>query len=195
LYASDHDIFAFLIDDQHPVEVPGLGEGGVMYRGFYVWNSEVGDKTFGLSTFMVRRVCDNRILWGVKDQTTLRIRHTSGAPGRFLAEAMPALRSYSEAGTAREVAQIQAAAATEVAKDAGSAIEWLRARGFTGNVAKASVEAAEREEGRAASVWDLMNGVTALARGIEFQDERVALERKAGELISVAVLAARSARR
>ena len=35
-------------------------------------------------------------------------------------------------------------------------------------------------------VWDVATGVTAYARGVQYQDERVALERKAGEIIDLA---------
>jgi hypothetical protein len=34
LYASDRDVFIFLVDPQNPIEV----NGEVLYRGFYTWN-------------------------------------------------------------------------------------------------------------------------------------------------------------
>ena len=44
LYASDRDVFLFLVDDLHPIEVGKLADGSpdLMFRGFYAWNSEVG---------------------------------------------------------------------------------------------------------------------------------------------------------
>jgi hypothetical protein len=60
LYASDRDVFLFLVDPKNPVEV----NGEILFRGFYAWNSEVGSATFGLCTFLYRHVCDNRIIWG-----------------------------------------------------------------------------------------------------------------------------------
>ena len=38
LYASDRDVFIFLVDPDHPIEV---GDD-ILFRGFYTWNSEVG---------------------------------------------------------------------------------------------------------------------------------------------------------
>ena len=43
LYASDRDVFLFLVDDTHPIEAGRLpnGEPDLYFRGFYAWNSEV----------------------------------------------------------------------------------------------------------------------------------------------------------
>ena len=82
LYASDRDVFIFLVDPDHDIEVGG----DVLHRGFYTWNSEVGSAVFGLTTFLYRYVCDNRIIWGATDVQELRIRHTGGAPDRFAYE-------------------------------------------------------------------------------------------------------------
>src|SRR3990167_9510685 len=50
LYASDRDVFLFLVDDLHPIEAGKLpnGEPDLYFRGFYAWNSEVGAKTLGI---------------------------------------------------------------------------------------------------------------------------------------------------
>jgi hypothetical protein len=62
LYASDRDVFVFLVDPDHPIEVPG--ESGPLFRGFFLSNSEVGSATCSLTCFLYRYVCDNRIVWG-----------------------------------------------------------------------------------------------------------------------------------
>jgi hypothetical protein len=48
LYASDRDIFLFLVDDTHPIEAGKLpnGEPDLYFRGFYAWNSEVTGKCY-----------------------------------------------------------------------------------------------------------------------------------------------------
>ena len=60
LYASDRDVFIFLVDPDHAIEVGN----DTLFRGFYAWNSEVGSQVFGLATFLYRYVCDNRMIWG-----------------------------------------------------------------------------------------------------------------------------------
>jgi hypothetical protein len=49
LYASDRDVFLFLVDDLNPIEAGRLPDGSpdLYFRGFYCWNSEVGAKTLG----------------------------------------------------------------------------------------------------------------------------------------------------
>ena len=44
LYASDRDVFLFLVDDLNPIEAGRLPDGSpdLYFRGFYCWNSEVG---------------------------------------------------------------------------------------------------------------------------------------------------------
>ena len=59
LYASDRDVFLFLVDDTHPIEAGRLpnGDPDLYFRGFYCWNSEVGSKTLGIASFYLRAVC------------------------------------------------------------------------------------------------------------------------------------------
>lgn len=69
LYASDRDVFIFLVDDLNPIEAGRLSDGSpdLYFRGFYCWNSDVGAKTLGMASFYLRAVCQNRNLWGVED--------------------------------------------------------------------------------------------------------------------------------
>ncbi|WP_189354525.1 DUF932 domain-containing protein, partial [Mesorhizobium sp. M2A.F.Ca.ET.039.01.1.1] len=85
LYASDRDIFVFLVDDLNPIEAGRLpnGEPDLYFRGFYAWNSEVGSKTLGIASFYLRAVCQNRNLWGVEDFQEITIRHSKYAASRF----------------------------------------------------------------------------------------------------------------
>src|SRR5260370_32470072 len=62
LYASDRDVFLFLVDDLNPIEAGRLGDGSpdLYFPGFYCWNSEVGAKTLGIASFYLRAVSLNR---------------------------------------------------------------------------------------------------------------------------------------
>ena len=57
LYASDHDVFLFLVDDLNPIEAGRLPDGApdLYFRGFYCWNSEVGAKALGIASFLSAR--------------------------------------------------------------------------------------------------------------------------------------------
>jgi hypothetical protein len=183
LYASDRDVFLFLVDPLHPIEVPGAR--GPLYRGFMTWNSEVGAAVFGLTTFLYRTVCDNRIIWGATDVRELRIRHTGGAPERFAHEGARYLARYADEGTGSIVGAIKAAQAFEAPATAEKGwAGWLAQRGFTAKQAEASVAAAQAEEGEVRSLWDIVNGATAMARAIPHTDERVRVETLAGKLLA-----------
>ena len=98
LYASDRDVFIFLVDDTHPIEAGKLpnGDPDLYFRGFYCWNSEVGAKTLGMATFYLRAVCMNRNLWGVENFEEVKIRHSKFAANRFAHEAAPALEHFAD---------------------------------------------------------------------------------------------------
>ena len=184
LYASDRDVFLFLVDPDHPVEV----NGEQLFRGFMTWNSEVGAATFGLTTFLYRYICDNRIIWGATQVNELKIRHTGGAPDRFGREGAYYLERYANESTAQTVETIKKAAAFELPpiddKSKSPWQDWLQKRGFSANLAKIAIDKAKEEEGEAKTLWNIVNGLTAHARGISHTDTRVELETKAGNLLN-----------
>lgn len=181
LYASDRDVFMFLVDEDAVIEASGER----VKRGFYVWNSEVGSATFGLAAFTYDYVCDNRIIWGQKDFTQLTIRHTSGGPHRFIRQAVPQIKAYAESSAAGQAEVIRRAKATEVGKDRESVLAWMKARGFTAPVARAAYDAAEADPRGYSprSVWGLVQGVTDAAHEVAHTDARVDLEARAGKLL------------
>lgn len=183
LYASDRDVFIFLVDAQNEIEI----DGEKLYRGFYCWNSEVGAQVFGLTTFLYRYVCDNRIIWGATDVKEIRIRHTRGAPERFAYEGSRYLKRYAEESTQKLIEGVKQAKNTELPiTNTETVSSWLQDRGFTKAQANSSVDYAMSEEGQARTFWDVVNGITAYARSITHTDERVDLEQKAGKLMEMA---------
>lgn len=189
LYASDRDIFLFLVDDTHPIEVGKLANGDpdLMFRGFYVWNSEVGDKTFGLATMYLRGVCQNRNLWGVEEFQQVTIRHTAEAPARFIDEAAPALTKFMTAKTAPVIEAVKASKSLVVAKTDEERAAFLMKFGFSASTAKSLIQTSIDEEGRPPeSVFDFSQAVTASARGIAHQDERIRMERVAAQIFAAA---------
>lgn len=184
LYASDRDVFLFMVDESRPIE----RGNEQLFRGFMVWNSEVGSSAFGLQTFLYRYVCDNRIIWGATNVDEIRIRHTGGAPDRFASEGATFLRRYANESTALIEGHLKRAQEHEVAKDAKGIEDWLRNRGFTQKMAVAARAKAEEETGNPRSLWNIIQGVTAEARSVLHTDTRVDLERKAGDLMKYAAV-------
>ena len=187
LFASDRDVFVFLVDDRNPIEVGKLpnGEPDLMFRGFYAWNSETGSKTAGIAAMYLRGVCMNRNLWGVENFEEIKIRHTKFAPDRFAMEARPALQSFANGSTHSFIEGVQAAKNARIAKDDEERLDFLTKRaGLSGRMAKAASARHFKEEGRPVeTVWDAAQAITAIARDVPHQDARIQVERKAGALL------------
>ena len=186
LYASDRDVFLFLVDDRNPIEAGKLPDGSpdLFFRGFYCWNSEVGAKTLGIASFYLRAVCQNRNLWGVEDFQEIRIRHSKHAAGRFAHEAAPALTRFAESSPAPFVQGIRAARERIVARNDEDRTDFLRKRGFSKAETGRIVETVLAEEGRPPeSVFDFVQGITAIARTKTQQDARLAIEGRAKALL------------
>ena len=189
LYASDRDVFLFLVDDTHPIEAGRLpnGEPDLYFRGFYAWNSEVGSKTLGIASFYLRAVCANRNLWGTEAFEEITIRHSKFAAQRFAHEAAPALTSFANSSPAAFVAGIKAARERIVARGQEDRDAFLRRRGFSKGETGKVIEMVLAEEGRPPeTIFDFVQGITALARTKANQDTRLDLEGKAKKLLESA---------
>lgn len=184
LYASDRDVFIFMIDGGSLLEA---GPRAQLHRGFFLWNSEVGSRSFGLTTFMFNVVCGNHIVWGAQDIRELRIRHTANGPYRFDSEAAPQLLAYANSSANQELDAIKRAQEYLIPGTlTEDRIRWLTERKFTRSEAREAIKTAEREEGQAATLWDIVQGLTAYARGMDYVDARVDLETRAGQLLNIA---------
>src|SRR5260370_841460 len=167
LYASDRDVFLFLVDDTHPIEAGRLPDGSpdLYFRGFYCWNSEVGSKMLGIASFYLRAMCMNRNLWGVENFEEIAIRHSKFAAQRFAHEAAPALASFAGSSPAPFIAGIGAARERISARNDEDQDGFLRKRGFSKSETVKIIEPVLHEEGRPPRVFDFVQGITALARG------------------------------
>lgn len=186
LYASDRDVFLFLVDDTHPIEAGKLSNGDpdLFFRGFYCWNSEVGSKTLGIATFYLRAVCMNRNLWGVENFEEINIRHSKFAANRFASQAAPALTHFADSSPAHFVTGIKAARERIVARTDDDRATFLRNRGFSKADTNKIIATVLDEEGHpAVSLYDFVQGITAVARSRTHQDDRLELEGRARKLL------------
>lgn len=189
LYASQQDVFMFLVDETRPIEVGKTADGhpDLLCRGIILWNSEVGRCVFGIMGFLYRYVCANRIIWGAQDITELRIRHSGRAPERFIEEGLPILERYAGASLAETAQVLKKAKALPAGKTDDDCIEWLQNRGgYSKQQATYILRRAEAEEDNPRSVWGLVQGATSLAKAIEYQDQRTDAEERASNLLRYA---------
>lgn len=184
LYASDRDLFVFLADEVNRIEMPNRRDGkhGSLARGFFVWNSEVGSASIGMAMFLFDYVCCNRIVWGAEGFEEIRLRHTVTAPDRWLEEVTPTLIAYANSQAAPVEAKLIAAQQQKI----DDLDKFFASRKFTRKDALVIQQAHVREEGRPIeTMWDAVTAVTAHAKTIPFQDERVAYERQGGAILDL----------
>jgi hypothetical protein len=183
LYGSDRDCFVFLADEKNRVTIPNRrdGQSGTAARGFFVWNSEVGDKTLGIATFLFDYACKNRIVWGASGFQQITIKHTSGAPIRWVDEVLPVINAYQH-GSAKPIEDAIVAAQAKKIDD----VNDFLAKRFGPRLVDKLVAIHQVEESRPIeTLWDAATAVTAYAKGVPHQDARVHLERQAGALLEL----------
>jgi hypothetical protein len=182
LYASDHDMFAFFINDENPVEVGNAKLG----RGFFCWNSETGASTFGLTTFLYNYVCANHIVWGAEQVQGLKIIHKRQAPDRFYNEAIPILNGFVENHNLEENIKSLAHKAMNqyVGNNLGHVFDWFKGRPFTIKEIADGWQTGIAEGEDVTNLWGMVQGLTATARDMRFGDKKVDLERRAGSLLA-----------
>ena len=187
IYGSDRDVFIFLVDDLNPIEIGKLpnGEPDLVFRGFYISNSEVGAKSCKIATMYMRGICQNRYVGVLKilvksllDIPNSRRNVLAMKPSQLLDPlAMDLLLKVLDG--------IQAAQDAQIAEDEEQALKFLQKRvGLSARMAKAAyTRHGEEEQKPMKTIWDASNAITAIARDIPHQDNRLDLERKAGQLL------------
>ena len=185
LFASDHDFFIFLADEENRVKFGNRRKGEDdkgLARGFFVRNSMVGDCKFTVSMFLFDYACSNRIVWGAECYEEISIRHSKTAPDRWIGQAQGLLESYRNSSvTPLENALAEACVAKLEDK---RVVEILAPLVGVRSVEKVKAQHMEEEHRPMETLWDTVTGLTAYAKNVPFQDERVKLEREAGKLLS-----------
>jgi hypothetical protein len=106
---------------------------------------------------------------------------------------MPTLLGYADASPLPLEASIRKASdtllAAEVPKDDAERFKQALAYAskhakFTNTEIKSGIDFAKSEEGDCRTVWHLVQGLTAYARGFDYVDARVDLETRAGKLLN-----------
>ena len=126
----------------------------------------------------------NRNLWGVEGFEEISIRHSKFAAHRFAHEAAPALTNFARSSPAPFIAGVKAARERIVARNDEERESFLRKRGFSKAETAKVIASLLDEEGRPPeSIFDFVQGITAIARAKPHQDARLELEGKAKALL------------
>jgi len=190
LFRSDRDSFAFFYGDKSPGDD---GFGGLR-KGIVVYNSEVGAKSFGFSTFYFREICANFLIWDATGVKARRARHTGAVVGA-VREFREDLQEIGATLTTRELDAFEAVRATRFVPEGPNerdlAVQRL-VREFRLTEADA-LEAADLvrspENPGDFTVWGVVNGLTSAAKAGPYADDRFDRSVIAGRILASALQA------
>ena len=166
--------------------VDGGGERDEMYRGYYMWNSEVGDCKFYIDVFLFRVICGNLQIWGKTSEFQANNVHRKNAARRFEDEGISSLRKYLQSGTHTQLEWIRNAKNMILPAKEPEVIEIGFKRGIPKQTMVKAIALANEEEGKCENMWELVQGGTAFARDLPYADDRIALSTQFGKLMELA---------
>lgn len=186
--ANDRDAFLFMVDYDAQIRVPGYD--APLFRGFFLSNSEVGGGSLVWTGFLLDGVCCNLNVWGAREVTEIRLRHTSGIHERTPA-LYDAARSLAQSSAREDEERIRAAQRTLVADTHAGVVSKLfgmNLPGVTKAVAAAAVEVAASTPryGDPRSVWAVGNGLTEVSQRSGRAETRATIDRSAGRVFRMA---------
>lgn len=184
LYASDHDMFAFVRNNSVVIREPGNPDG--LQRGVIVENSEVGASALKLTRFLYRELCGNHIIWGASKVLEIAVRHVGDARDRF-SRYYGEIKRYAETGATEDEAKISAARKVYIADTKEGVLDKLfgmRQLALSRKALEGGYEAVNREQdGDPNSVWGIVQGLTRYSQKTSYADQRYAIDRAAGRIL------------
>jgi len=182
LYAGEQDMFCFLIDPTGWAEI----EGESFAPGFFVWNSEVGRRSVGVSTFWWQQICANHIVWDATEVVEFTRKHTARVSDS-LSEIRRIIETLVEKRDQRRdsfVQVIRRAMQTSLGQDAEEVEKVLTRSGITQTLAKKATETA-REQGRF-TVFALVDALTKMTQETKNAGDRTEADQRAAKLLALA---------
>lgn len=184
LYASDHDMFAFVRNNSVVVREAGNPDG--LQRGVIVSNSEVGAASLKLTKFLYREMCGNHIVWGASKVIELSVRHIGNARNRW-AMMQHEVQRYAQESAGETENQIANAQRTVIAASKDEVLDKLfsmKSVGLSRKVLEAGYDANNRsQDGDPTTVWGMVQGLTRHSQKTTYADERHAVDRAAGRIM------------
>ena len=181
LYCGEQDLFAFLIDPTGWAEI----DGQAFAPGFYVWNSEVGKRSVGVSTFWFQAVCRNHIIWDATEVVEFTRKHT-GKVGEALGDIRRIVLALVETRDARKdgfARVIKKAMEAKLGGDAEETMKALTKNGIPKTLAKRATEVAA-EQGRF-TIFAVVDALTRIARELPNAGDRTDADQRAAGLLAL----------
>lgn len=185
LYASDHDMFAFVINKASYITDPV--NHTPLYRGMIWENSEVGASKLRGTRFYFAEICGNHIIWGARDVVEIALRHVGDVRERYgvFAAQMKAYSNESASDAEAKITGMRHKLIAGTKEDVLDALFGKRAVGLSRKVLEAGYEAVAPEDGNPNSVWGFVQGLTRYSQTIPYADKRTDVDRAAGRIMQL----------
>lgn len=191
LYSGERDIFCFMTNEDLKVNIAGED----LSRGFMVWNSEVGSRTFGVMSFYFRTICSNHIVWGCSNVKERISKHIGQV--RDIFNDLPNFIEWAACKDEliNDEKAIKKAQEMMLAKDPVACAQILRKMGWGKKASEAIVQEAEVDHerfntpGEPYSIWGIVQGATAYSQRHDNLDDRFAEDLKISKLLDKAAKA------
>jgi hypothetical protein len=188
-YRGDRDSFVIRVDGGSIVTDPSAGntsaDGGKMYRGIMVRNSEVGHCSISIECVLYRYICGNHMIWGAILDRTFRRRHVGTKITQDTMQELATLAYKFNQRTASSDEQIiRTLIDHEIAHTEKGVIDALMKMGATKQDAQAAYTVCtEQESASPRSFWGIAQGLTRTSQDSGYQDERLKLDQLAANVI------------
>jgi len=189
LYASDHDMFAFMVNTQYYITAPGSTTP--LYRGFFVSHSEVGESAYKVFIFWLEHVCGNHIVWNAHNVREISFKHVGKAIERITDHLQVQLKEYVGQATMFEQERLNALAAKELGASKEEVVDLLFNRRLLSRaLAERAYDACETEQtpidgSNPRSPWGIAQGLTRISQMAQYADQRNQIDRMAGKILEV----------
>lgn len=189
LYASDHDMFAFIRLANQTVPQPTDNSLPPMYKGLIYWNGEVGDRKIGAMKFLYNSMCGNHIIWGASELVEISARHVGNVRER-ISEFEVAIKKYANESTSDLEATIKAAHQKVIASTKEGVLDFLfgkRSIGLTRKTLEAAYDAVvPSQDGDPNTVWGMVQGLTRHSQTIPYADKRQDVDKASARILKIA---------
>lgn len=187
-YRGDRDSFVIRVDGGSIVTDPSLhdsGDGGHLYRGLMVRNSEVGHCSITVECVLYRYICGNHNLWGAIIDHKFARRHVGKKITRdTIAELSNLAWKFNQRSASQDEQIIRALIDHEIASTKEAVIDELRKMGATKEQAQDAYATAEtREKASPRSFWGIAQGLTRNSQNSGYQDDRLELDQLAAAVL------------
>lgn len=188
LYLGDRNMFAFIRLRNQTIANPVQGFHGEapIYKGYIVWNSEVGDKKIGGMSFLYNGMCGNHLIWGASDVFEFEARHV-GNVRRNLYQFAARIREYGRKSMSEDEAVIKRAAYKLIADTKEGVLDALFGkRGL--KLSRKTIEAGydavvPTQDGDPKTVWGMVQGLTRHSQTLVNADDRTEVDKAAGRIM------------